>query len=183
MPELVISGFEKLTEGMTVKAPVVLRRMAFNVDANVASAGRRLEEKKAHSLDMGQMQQKGAKDRPRIRSKWDPKVGWVSTTRQAGKGGTGFRMASFGWERVRKASVTAPYSNQLANLWARPTKPYRWESPTVGQPGNLISWDQGSRRPVRYQWSQTYNILASVQGEAIARTETQFAPKIEEIGK
>ena len=182
MPELVISGFEKLTKGLEIKLPSVLRKMAFNVDANVASEGRVREEKSAHTLQMGQLQVKGEKNlrNPKVYSKCDPKVGWTSTTRQAGKGGTGFRMASFGWERAKKASVTAPYSNQLANLWHRPTRPYRGDSPVVGKPNELIIWGKGSRRPVKYKWSQTYNILASMQGTAIARTEKQFQPKLDE---
>ena len=49
MPELVISGFEKLTKGLEIKLPSVLRKMAFNVDANVASEGRVREEKSAQS--------------------------------------------------------------------------------------------------------------------------------------
>ena len=183
MPELVISGFEQLTKDLEFKAPTVLRKMAFNVDANLASAGRLMEERRAHNLRMGEVQKKGFLDIPRRRSKWDPKVGWVSTTRQAGQGGTGFRMASFGWERVKKATVTAPYSNQLANLWHRQSNPYRAKSPLVGSPGHYMRWKEGEQRPMMYQWSQTYNILASLQGQAIAKTEAQFAPQLEEFGK
>lgn len=182
MPELVISGFDKIVEGLGITLPSVLRRMAFNVDANVAAEGRIREEKSAHTLQMGQLQVKGRKTlkNPKVYSVWNPKVGWTSTTRQAAKGGTGFRMASFGWERAKKASVTAPYSNQLANLWHRPTRPYRGDSPLVGRPGDTIIWRKGMRRPVKYRWSQTYNILASMQGTAIARTEKQFQPKLDE---
>ena len=178
MPELVIDGFEKLLNGLEIQLPSVLRRMAFNVDANVASEGRIREQKTAHTLQMGQLQVKGTKA-PKVYSKWDSKVGWTSTSRHAAKGGTGFRMASFGWERAKKASVTAPYSNQLANLWHRQTKPYRGNSPIVGRPGRLIIWKRGMRRPVKYNWSTTYNILASVQDVAIARTEKQFQPKLD----
>lgn len=181
MPELVISGFEKLLNGLEIQLPSVLRKMAFNVDANVASEGRKREQKTAHTLQMGRLQVKGMKSlrNPKVFSKWDPKVGWVSTSRMAAKGGTGFRMASFGWERAKKASVTAPYSNQLANLWHRQTEPYRWDSPIVGRPGRLIIWKRGVRRPVKYNWSATYNILASVEDSAIARTEKQFQPKLD----
>ena len=182
MPELVLSGFDELTKGMTIKVPSVLRKMAFNVDANVAAEGRRFEQAHASDLMMGQPQRKG-NDGFRVRSKWDPDVGWVSTSRSAGKGGTGFRMASFGWERVRKGSVTAPYSNQLANLWHRPPKPYRADSPVVGRPGELVIWGAGSVRPVKYHWSQTYNILASMQDKAIEKTRQKFMPKLEEAMK
>ena len=179
MPELVIEGFDKLTEGMTIKVPHILRKMAFNVDANVASMGRRYEQAHANDLEMGRMQKKG--DGPfRIRSKWDPSVGWVSTSRSAGKGGTGFRMASFAWERVRKSKVTAPYSNQLANLWANETKPYSSRSPIVGQPERLKVWSRGERRPSRYNWSVTYNILAGMRDKAIEKTAAEFLPKVEE---
>ena len=120
-----------------------------------------------------------AKGATKVFSRWDPKVGWVSTSRMAAKGGTGFRMASFGWERAKKASVTAPYSNQLANLWHRETDPYMRNSPIVGRPGKLTMWREGARRPVRYNWSTAYNILASVEDVAIARTEKQFQPKLD----
>ena len=179
MPELVIEGFEKLTKGMLVKVPQFLRRMAFNVDANVASMGRRYEQAHASDLQMGRMQKKGYGPY-RIRSKWDPEVGWVSTSRNAGKGGTGFRMASFGWERIKKAAVTAPYSNQLANLWANETQPYAAKSPIVGQPGMLRVWHAGQRRPSKYNWETTYNILASMRDRAIDKTAAKFLPKIEE---
>lgn len=181
MPELTISGFDKLTDQMTIKVPSVLRRMAFNVDANLAAEGRKKELRTANKLRMGEMQKKGKNDRFRVRSEWDPNVGWVSNTRRAGNGNTGYRMASFGWERARKYSVTAPYSNQLANLWHRPTKPYRWDSPEVGRPGETFSWRKGQRRPVRYSWSKTYQILASLQGYAVAKTEAQFASELKEM--
>ena len=182
MPELVISGFEKLLNGLEIQLPSVLRKMAFNVDANVASEGRKREQKTAHTLQMGQLQVKGMNSlrrSPKVFSRWDPKVGWVSTSRMAAKGGTGFRMASFGWERAKKASVTAPYSNQLANLWHRETDPYMRNSPIVGRPGKLTMWREGARRPVRNNWSTAYNILASVEDVAIARTEKQFQPKLD----
>ena len=183
MPELTISGFDELVQGMTVKVPSLLRKMAFNVDANIASAGRLLEQRQAHTLRMGQPQRKGFWSFAKVRSKWDPDVGWVSTSRAAAKGGTGFRMSSFGWERAKKGSVTAPYSNQLANLWHRPSREYRSTSPLVGTPGHYTRWHKGERRPARYNWSRTYGILASMQAPAIAKTEAQFAPQIEEIGQ
>lgn len=180
MPEITTEGLERIVQGMTIKLPSVLRRMAFNIDANVASEGRLQEETIANRLRMGNPQKKGFGP-ARVRSKWDPNVGWVSTSRSAGKGGTGFRMASFGWERVKKASVTAPYSNQLANLWHRPTKPYRETSPRVGSPGHYMRWMKGARRPVRYSWATTYRILANMAPQAVARTEKQFKKEIEEL--
>ena len=181
MPELVLEGFDKLADGLTIKAPATLRRMAFNVDANVASAGRRQEQRDAHNLEMGKLQRKGRITR--VFSKWDSEVGWVSTTRQAGKGGTGFRMASFGWERVRKATVTAPYSSQLVNLWGKATKAYTRKSPVVGQPGRLIVWGTKGheKRPQRYYWSKAFDAMSRAVGPAIARTEKNFLPQLEEI--
>ena len=180
MPEITTEGLERIVDGMTIKLPSVLRRMAFNIDANVASEGRLREQVTANRLRMGNPQKKGF-GFAKVRSKWDPDVGLVSTSRSAGKGGTGFRMASFGWERVKKASVTAPYSNQLANLWHRPTKPYRGKSPLVGSPGHYMRWMKGARRPVRYSWATTYRILASMAPQAVARTERQFKKEIEEL--
>ena len=178
MPELVLEGFDKLADGLTIKAPATLRRMAFNVDANVASAGRRQEQKEASSLEMGKEQRKGRITR--VFSKWDPEVGYVSTTRQAGKGGTGFRMASFGWERVRKATVTAPYSSQLVNLWGKATKAYTRKSPVVGQ-GSGGVWQKGEKRPQRYFWSKAFDAMSRAVGPAIERTEKKFLPQLEEI--
>jgi len=178
MPELVLEGFDKLADGLTIKAPATLRRMAFNVDANVASAGRRQEQKEASSLEMGKEQRKGRITR--VFSKWDPEVGYVSTTRQAGKGGTGFRMASFGWERVRKATVTAPYSSQLVNLWGKSTKAYTKDSPLVGQ-GKGRVWKKGTKRPQRYFWSKAFDAMSRAVGPAIERTEKKFLPQLEEI--
>ena len=183
MPELVIDGLDKILDGLTIKVPSLLRKMAYNVDANLASEGRIKEEKANLSgsrLRMGLQQRKGFWSLPRVRSEWDPKVGWVSTTRAAGKGGTGYRMASFGWERAKKYAVTAPYSNQMANLWHRPTKPYRGTSPLVGTPGHYMRWRQGSRRDARYNWSITYSTLTALQGSAIARTEAQYSKKLQE---
>ena len=183
MPELVISGLDKLIDGLTIKAPTIMRKMAFNVDANIASEGRIKEEQRNLSgsrLRMGLPQRKGFWSLAKVRSKWDPKVGWVSTSRSAGKGGTGFRMATFGWERTKKFAVTAPYSNQMANLWHRPTKPYRGNSPLVGTPGHYMRWRKGARRDARYSWATTYSTLASLQGNAIARTEAQFSKELQE---
>ena len=183
MPELVIDGLDRLVDGLTIKAPALIRRMAFNIDANVASEGRIKEEQKnlsGNKLRMGLPQRKGFFSLARVRSKWDPKVGWVSTTRSAGQGGTGFRMASFGWERVRKYAVTAPYSNQMANLWHRVTRPYRAKSPLVGTPGHYMRWKKGWQRDARYSWATTYSTLASLQGNAIAKTEKQYAKQLQE---
>lgn len=180
MPELTVNGLERITEGLGVQLPSVLRKMAYNLDANVAAQGRLDEQRLAHSLEMGKPQRKGFWSIAKIRSKWNPKVGWVSTSRMAGKGGTGFRMASFGWERVKKASVTAPYSSQLANLWSHATRPYRSNSPLVGSPGHYMRWRKGQQRPARYDWSEVYSILGSEIPGAIARTEKQFQPKLDE---
>lgn len=181
MPELEVTGFDRLVENLSVKAPATLRKMAFNLDANVASMGRLDEQRLAHSLEMGKPQRKGFWSLAKVRSKWDPKVGWVSTSRMAGKGGTGFRMASFGWERVKKASVTAPYSSQLANLWSHATRPYRSNSPLVGSPGHYMRWRKGQQRPARYDWSEVYSILGGEIPAAIAKTEEQFAPVFREM--
>ena len=189
MPELVVEGFKELTDLLEFKTPTALRKMAFNVDANIASAGRLVEERrmtarggssgKGQPLRMGLPQRKGFWSLPKVRSKWDPNVGWVSTSRMAGKGGTGFRMASFGWERVKKNTVTAPYSNLLANLWHRRTLPYRKKSPLVGTPGNYMRWKAGWQRDARYDWSATYGILVSMQDQAIAKALVKFSKELE----
>ena len=191
MPELTVEGLDKVIESMTIKLPSVLRRMAFNVDANVAAEGRLKEQQtntsrggsagKGQKIRMGLRQRKGFFSIPKVRSKWDPKVGWVSTSRSAAKGGTGFRMASFGWERAKKGSVTAPYSSQIANLWHRETNAYKGRSPLVGTPGHYGRWQRGERRDARYDWSSVYHILASMAPKAVARTEAKFAKELESL--
>jgi len=183
--ELKTEGFDALLNKLGVVLPKLVIRMAFNIDANIASEGRIKEQREANKLEMGKPQYKGKRgDRRRkfkIRSKWDSNVGWVSTSRSAGKGGTGFRMASFSWERVRKNRVTAPYTSQLANLWANQTKPYTSQSPVVGQEGGLTVWRTGEQRPSRYNWSTVFKALADTQQSAIAKTEAKFASLLKEI--
>ena len=184
MPEIRTEGFEELLNKLGVVLPKMVIQMAFNIDANIASEGRIREQQEANELEMGKPQTKGTgrrKRKFRVYSRWAPQVGWVSTTRHAGKGGTGFRMASFGFERVKKNRVTAPYSSQLANLWAKETKPYKSQSPVVGQEGRLMVWGKGDTRPSRYDWAAVYKALASTQRSAIARTEAQYAPKLKEM--
>ena len=173
-------GFDELLKKLHVVLPAMARQMAFNVDANVAAEGRRKEQREANKLHMGQPQRKGGNGY-RIYSEWDSKVGWVSSTRQAAKGDTGFRMASFSWETRKRYAVTAPYTNQLANLWARETKPYSRRSPVVGQRGMTRVWRQGERRPVRYSWTSVYAALAQSVGGAIARTDQKFSAELEKV--
>ena len=183
MSELVTQGFEELLEKLHVVLPSMARRMAFNVDANIAAEGRKAEQQDlgANKLQMGQPQRKWGR-KYLVRSKWDPKVGWVSTTRQAAKGGTGFRMASFAWEvRRKKTAVTAPYTSQLANLWSHQTKPYKSDSPIVGQEKHTRVWKKGDTRPAKYNWSRVYSVLASSVSGAIARTDAQFSAEMEKI--
>lgn len=182
MPELETKGFDELLKKLHVVLPSMARRMAFNVDANVAAEGRKAEQMSdANQLQMGQPQRKWGR-KYLVRSKWDPKVGWVSTTRQAANGGTGFRMASFSWEvKRKKTAVTAPYTSQLANLWSHETKPYRSESPIVGQKGMTRVWKEGERRPIKYNWSRVYSVLAGSISGAIARTDEQFSAEMEKL--
>lgn len=185
MAEIVeIKGFDELVKGMTVRVPVTLRKMAFNIDANVAAEGRKKEQKSdaVNELRMGMTQTKPKRDGyvSRIFSSNDPKVGWVSTTRRDDDGNP-FRMASFAWERAKKGSVTSPYSSQLANLWGKQTNPYRRNSPLVGCKGRnrLMRWEEGSVRPVKYHWSQVASIMANAIPGAIERTGKEFLPKLE----
>lgn len=183
--EFKVEGFDELTKKMFVRLPSTVRKMAFNLDANIASEGRLKElSGSANRLAMGKEQitsYKGIR-RQGIFSKWDRKVGWVSTTRQAGKGNTGFRMASFAWERARKSSVTADYTNQLANLWANPTKPYTSRSPLVGQAGRRLGrWGVGQSRPSKYSWSTVYTVLSGTAPSALAKTEVSFQKELNKL--
>lgn len=180
---LEVEGFEQLTDRMKVKVPETIRKMAFNLDANVGGSkeSRRKELLQAHTLQMGYLQYKPRRGNHsgsslRLNSAWDPDVGWVSIHRRAGNGASGYRMASFSWENVRKRySVEAAYTNQLANLWANPTKPYTRISPYVGQWGTKRKrWKIGQSRPSKYDWSMTYSILQSSIPNAIKKTESKF---------
>ena len=178
MAELKVQGFDELTKKLDVVVPQVLQKMAFSVTAKTAAEGRKREQRVANKLDMGKPQKKGPGGY-KVRSIWDPKVGWTSATRNAGKGGTRFRMASFAWERVKKKDqAKAAYSSQLANLWHRPSRPYRMESPEVGQMGRTFRWQRGQRRPVKYRWSAVYNALAQSVPTAIQKTEKEWTPKL-----
>ena len=181
MPELQTTGFQDLLHKLHVVLPEMARNMAFNVDANIAAEGRRDEQRSdANQLQMGMPQRKRGK-RYLIRSAWDPKVGWTSTTRMAADGKTRFRMASFSWEvKHRKYAVTAPYTSQLANLWGNETKPYEKQSPIVGQEKMTRVWKRGQKRPAKYNWSRVYSVLAGAVTGAIARTDAKYSA---EMGK
>ena len=187
MAEIVeVKGFDELVKGMMIRVPVTLRKMAFNVDANVAAEGRKKEQDSSsvNELKMGEVQLKRKKGEyvSRAFSSKNAEVGWVSNTRKDDNGKP-FRMASFAWERAKKGSVTSPYSNQLANLWGKRTKPYKQMSPWVGRIDgtydSLMRWHRGSVRPVKYHWSQVANVMASAIPGAIERTGEKFLPKLE----
>lgn len=180
MSELQLNGFEDLLNKLHVVLPSMARRMAFNVDANVAAEGRIREQQEANQLQMGKPQRKGSNNY-KVRSEWDSEVGWVSNSRRAKTGGTGFRMASFAWEVGKKYRVTAPYTNQLANLWAKETKSYSAASPIVGQKGATRVWKVGEKRPVRYDWTSVYQALAQSVNSAIVRTDKKFSDELRKV--
>lgn len=188
-----IEGFDELEKKLTITLPRVVRQMAFTTDASAAAIARKEEESYANRLEMGRPQGKpyDSKDYGPTnfvpRTRWDSHVGWVSTGWTKGSEGNPshpWQMAHFGWARgtrSRKGSVIAEYGSVLANLWARPTKPYTAASPVVGQPGRPKVWKEGSSRPARYNWSVTSSIIGSMASAAIAKTEMQFAKQFKEM--
>lgn len=171
-----LDGFDDLVKKLGA-SPTWLSVMADDTVGPVLNWGRKEEQKASSGLRMGLAQRKG-EDGYRIRSAWDNRVGWVSTTRKAAKGGTGFRMASYSYEVGRKAKnrSKASYTSQLAALWSKPTRPYRADSPLVGTEGHVGHWAQGQVRPVKYRWSTTINIMRNEIPAAIARVESNWNP-------
>lgn len=174
---------ELIEERLKLKTPLLIQQMASNVVANVAAEGRRSEQLGAgRLLKMGRWQRtvKNGVVKEGVMSRWDPKVGWVSTSFTTSTGP--FRMASFAWERAKKPnSKRADYTNQLANLWAYPTKPYSKRSPFVGQGPRFKQWQEGERRDARYAWSKTESILRQAVPTAVIRTEHKFSEELKKI--
>jgi len=174
-------GFEELAEKLTIRLPSTVRRMGFSLDAKLAVIGRKQEQIEANTLEMGRPQRKG-RGRYSVYSMWHPRRGWVSTTREAAasKGGGPFMLSniSFRGARKYKDAVVGHYTSQLANLWSHRTKPYTAESPVVGQKGREKTWGVGDRRPARYSWSAVASVLARMEGQAVKRTEAEFADQL-----
>lgn len=182
--------WKRVINALKVKVPLIIDKMAYNVIANTAAEARKSEQETAHSLVLGAFQhtsrrRKGGTieviDRVNLKR---TDAGWVSTTRTSFKTGP-FQMSHFAWERARTRYVKrADYTNQLANLWHRPTKPYRADSPTVGRgdsPSNWGRWPAGGRRPVKYNWSKVESIISNSATVGIQKTEKRFDKFLKEI--
>ena len=180
-----------INERLKIKAPLLIEKMAYNVIANTASDARGREQASANSLELGHIQHTSRRRKDgtieiltrRMLRRTDS--GWVSTTRMSDKGNP-FRMSSFSWERERKPSVkAAEYTNQLANLWHRQTKPYASNSPIGGRGTERSGWGmfvkQGNTRQPLYNWSTVTAMMASSAEGGIARTEKQFERFLKEI--
>lgn len=176
-----IEGFDELQKKLTITLPKIVRQMAFTADASLAASARKEEQADASSLEMGKPQKKG-RGGFKAFSTWSSSTGWVSTSKMTKNGP--LSMGHFSWARgtrARKGSVIAEYGSRLANLWAKPTKPYTATSPTVGQQGRVKRWRAGQVRPTRYNWSVTAAIANSMAEQAIAKTEKQFAKQFKEM--
>ena len=193
-----IEGFDELQKKLTIVLPDMLREMAFSTDASAAAFARKEDQAGASRLTMGQEQQKPYTDaegnaqrngyRPaKVYSKWDDKLGWVSTSKMTKNGP--LAMGHFTWAegtKTRKGSVISHYSNKVANLWARRTKPYngtngKGGSPLVGKPGHLTYWKKGKSRPAMYNWSITAAIVNRMGGKAVTETEKRYAKQFKEM--
>jgi len=194
-----IEGFDELQKKLKITLPDMIREMAFSTDASAAAFARKEENEGASRLTMGQEQQKPYTDekgnakkdekyRPRqVYSKWDSSLGWVSTSKMTKRGP--MAMGHFTWAegtKHRMDSVISHYSNKVANLWARPTKPYAGKqgkggSPLVGNPKHLTYWAKGESRPAKYNWSITAAIINMMGDEAVAKTEKKYAKRIKEL--
>lgn len=165
---------QKVLNLVKVRLPDAVQDAGDTAVAKTAVEGRKKEQRTANKLEMGKWQQKGSKTR--VFSKWT-EAGWVSTTRKGSKGA--FRMASFAWETKRKKNQSvAFYTSQLANLWANPTRPYKSESPWVGQSGRQKRWKVGESRPSKYDWSATENAIRQSIAIGIQRAEEDMRKKL-----
>lgn len=175
------ADMKKVVNLMKVKLPSEIRKSAMDAVAVTAAEGRKTEQQTANGLRMGQYQYTtSGKDsktpKHGVFSKWTA-AGWASTTRKSGKGDP-YRMASFAWERARRNRVGAFYTNQLANLWANPTKPYDSDSPYVGSKGGRKRWRKGESRPSRYNWSATESAIAAAAGKGVAEAERRLSERL-----
>lgn len=181
--ELKDPEWKRVINALKIKVPALIDKMAYNVIANTAAEARQSEMDTANDLELGAYQhtvrrRKSGKidviERTNLKR---TNAGWVSTTRSSSKTGD-YQMAHFSWERARTKYVkTADYTNQLANLWHRQTKPYSRQSPLVGRgsdPKKWMSWAQGESRPARYKWNTVAQIISSSARDGIVRTEMQF---------
>lgn len=174
--------WQRVIKALKIKIPMIVDDMAFNVIANTAAEARQSEQSVANDLQLGKFQRTARRRKSgsidvieRVNLK-RTKAGWVSTTRTSSKTGD-FQMSHFSWERARTKYVkTADYTNQLANLWHRRSKPYTkaYAPKDVEDPGNWPRWGVGAVRPVRYSWSKVEGIIKSSVSPAVRRTELQF---------
>ena len=174
--------WQKVIKALKIKLPMVIDNMAFNVIANTAAEARKSEQDTATSLELGKFQRTARRrkngtidviERTNLKR---TNAGWVSTTRSSSKTGD-FQMSHFAWERARTKYVkVADYTNQLANLWHRQSKPYSkaYYPKEVDDPENWPKWAKGARRKPRYDWSKVAQIIESSAIGGIRKTEKRF---------
>ena len=180
--ELDSPTWQRVIKALKIKVPMIIDDMAFNVIANTAAEARKSEQETANSLELGKFQRTARRrkngtisviQRTNLKR---TNAGWVSTTRSSSKTGD-FQMSHFAWERARTRHVkVADYTNQLANLWHRRSRPYRKAYYPKGEPDpeNWPRWGKGAVRPVRYRWSEVAQIIESSATGGIRRTELKF---------
>ena len=181
--------WKRVINALKIKVPLLIDKMAYNVIANTAAEARQSEMNLAHDLKLGRMQHTARRRKggnieviERVNLK-QTDAGWVSTTRTSSKTGA-FQMSHFAWERARVRWVkTADYTNLLANLWHRRSKPYTkaYGPKNVPDPENWTRWGVGATRPARYNWTKVASIINSSAKGGIVRTEKQFDKYLKEI--
>lgn len=175
------ADMKKVVNLMKVHLPSEVRKAAQDAVAVTAAEGRKTEQQTANGLRMGQYQYttsgKDSKTPKHGVFSTRTAAGWASTSRKDGKGNP-YRMASFAWERARRNRVGAFYTNQLANLWANPTKPYGSDSPYVGSKSGRKRWRKGESRPSRYNWSATERAIAAAAEEGVTEAERRLSERL-----
>lgn len=176
-----------------LKAEKLTADMVRETVRDVAYAGRIRATKTIDGhLQMGQTQTKGKKGAMVSRrfSKDGPSgQGYVSTTRQAGQGGS-FRLINYSWERAKALNAqgyvkkrflrSANVSSLMANLWANDTKPYGKGSPWFSRNGGSTGrWQAGSVRKGKNFWSKIVQDFQSGVPQGVARVERKYTSQME----
>lgn len=112
-------------------------------------------------------------------AKWDSSLGGYVESRNVD---TPLRIINFSWENVaskkRKSyQATTRLTSLVANLWEKPTKPYKKNSPHFRRSGNSSNgfWARGVSRPARpYFLTQVYGKAKSCSNIAVKRVEREI---------
>lgn len=156
-----------------------------NAVTTVASEGRKNESSyEGQKLRLGEKHLKWtSKNGYQVRqSIWDSGLGgYRSSSRN-------LRLVSFSWESVARKNKSfsrkfakVHVSSRLMNLWSKPTKEYKKDSPLF-QSVSSGRWQRikkGQRREARLSMSAFYSNVESAVPKAMARVETKWQQELD----